>query len=442
MTTILYLLVSTALLIVIGAGLVRALSRRALSWIGSSGLAYGLGALGLTVVAIVYSMVGLPWSVVTLGVPLSAVSAFLLWRQRRREESPQNVPPLPAAAGVLGALAAGHFALTLFNSAAASVDFVLFYGVKAVTFAMTRSMAPDVLRHPLFVHGAPRYPPLMPIVEAWGVLVAGGMPWRFGPAISLFWFLASVAAVGSRLRRRIGGDEGAAVCAYWACAIAVSFTFSYSGGNAEAPLVFYLSVAGAWLLTEAPGESRWLPAILLAGAALSKQEGLLSSLAVAIGVLARDLFGKRPRPFARAIVLLGTPVAAVLLWFGYEKVAHLPVGYQPPARVSEVDLRLLPAIVPDIVRHLAAGTYGLSWALPLLCLVRRARRWTLALPALTLCAAIFGALFVTYLSPLSIDPAVAIARTLPRACQPALSLLILGAGVVWFRSTRDPCLDP
>jgi hypothetical protein len=442
LTTILYLLVSTSLLIVMGAGLARTLSRSALSRVGSSGLAYGLGALSLTAAAIVYSMIGIPWSVAALGVPLAAVSAFLLWRRRGRAESPRNLPPLRAAAGVLGALAAGYFALTLVNSAAASVDFVLIYGVKAVTFAMARSMAPDVLRHVLFVHGAPRYPPLMAIVEAWGVLVAGDMPWRFGPAISLFWFLATVAAVGSRLRRRIGADEGAAVCAYWACAIAMSFTFSYSGGNGEAPLVFYLSVAGAWLLTETPGESRFLPAVLLAGAALTKQEGLLSSLALAIGVLARDLFRKHPRPFARAIVLLGAPVAAVVLWFGYEKVAHLPVGYQPPARVSEADLRLLPAIFPDMVRHLAAGTYGLSWTLPLLCLVRRARRWTIALPALVLCAAVFGALFVTYLSPLSIDPAVAIARTLPRAAQPALSLLILGAGVVWFRPTGDPGPEP
>jgi len=105
----------------------------------------------------------------------------------------------------------------------------------------------------------------MPLVEAWGVLVADELPWRFGPLISLAWFGAAVAAIGSRLRRRLGTRFGGAAAAYWASALALSLAFSYSGGNGEAPLVYFLSVAGVWLLTESPGESRLLPACLLAG---------------------------------------------------------------------------------------------------------------------------------------------------------------------------------
>jgi hypothetical protein len=440
MTTVLYLGVSSLLLAFFGAGPARALlARHGAPVAAIAGLSYGIGALLLTLEALVFSALGVPWTVAGLSAPLLVLSVWLIWRtENGLSPSPLSSPAarsrLPramAGAVVVGLLAAGVLAVGLLNSSADSVDFVLFYGVKALLFAKARAIPPWLLSHSLFAHAAPRYPPLMPLVESWGVLLAGELPWRFRPLISLVWYVAAVAAIGSRLRRRLGAHFGGAAAAYWASALALSLAFSYSGGNGEAPLVYFLSIAGAWLLTESPGESRLLPACLLAGAALTKQEGLLAALALAAGTAVRDAVQRRPRAFARGALAAGLPVAAVLVWFGWEWISGLPVGYTPPAPVSQLDLRLLPEIAPDVFRNLDAGTRGLSWVLPIaLLLFVRPRQGRLALlPAAAAAAAIGAALLATYLSPVSIGRFDLIGRTMPRACQPVLSLLILAAAV-------------
>ena len=436
MTTFLDLVGAAFLLVLFGAGLARRLCARGISPAGLAGVAYGLGALLLTLESLALSAAEIPWTLASLALPLLAISGALFFTGSAWRDTVRPAAGLPLAAVVAGALAAAHLAFSLASSAANAVDFVLFYGVKAALFAAARGIPAAVMNHTLFVHAAPRYPPLMPIVEAWGVVVAGRMPWRFAPAVSLTWYLAAVAAVGSRLRRRLGPQGGAGVAAYWACAMALSFAWSYSGGDGEAPLVFYVAAAAAWLLTEEPGESRLLPALFLAGAALSKQEGLLAALALTAGVLLRDVIERSPRAFLRAIVPALFPVAAVIAWFGYEKLAGLPVGYRPPGPISHVDPGLLPAIVPDFLRNLDAGTFGLSWALPLAVLAASPRKFVRWIPALTLGGAVFAALLVTYASPVPIDRSVVIARTLPRACQPVLSLVILAAGVVAFGRPR------
>jgi hypothetical protein len=436
MTTFLDLVVAAFLLVLFGAGPARRLCPRGFSPWGLAGVAYGLGALLLTVESLALSAAGVPWTLASLALPLLALSGALFFAGRGSQDPLRPAGRIPLAALVAGSLAAAHLAFSLASSAGNSVDFVLFYGVKAALFAASRGIPSAVMNHLLFTHAAPRYPPLMPIVEAWGIVVAGKMPWRFAPAVTLTWYLAAVAAIGSRLRRRLGPRGGAGVAAYWACAMALSFAWSYSGGDGEAPLVFYVAAAAAWLLTEEPGESRLLPSLFLAGAALSKQEGLLAALALTAGVFLRDAMEKRPRGVVRAILPALFPVAAVFAWFGYEKLAGLPVGYRPPGAIAHMDPRLLPAILPDVLRNLDAGTFGLSWALPIVVLAANPKKFVRWIPALTVGAAILAALLATYASPVSIDRSVVIARTLPRACQPVLSLLILGAGVVAFGRDR------
>ncbi|HEY6146561.1 MAG TPA: hypothetical protein VIZ69_02650, partial [Thermoanaerobaculia bacterium] len=302
MTTFLDLVAAAFLLVLFGAGPACRLCPRGSSLAGLAGVAYGLGALLLTLESLALSAAGIPWTLATLALPLLALSGALLFAGGGLRETVRPAARLPLGALLAGTLAAMHLAFSLASSAANAVDFVLFYGVKAALFAAARGIPSAVMNHTLFVHAAPRYPPLMPIVEAWGVVVAGKMPWRFAPAISLTWYLAAVAAIGSRLRRRLGPQGGAGVAAYWACAMALSFAWSYSGGDGEAPLVFYVAAAAAWLLTEEPGESRLLPSLFLAGAALSKQEGLLAALALTLGLFLRDALERTPRAIVRAIL--------------------------------------------------------------------------------------------------------------------------------------------
>ena len=437
MITVLYLAVSAALLGVLGAGLAAGRSAGPASLLGRCGLAYGLGALALSLEATLFSILRIPWSVAGLGLPLAAASAALLWRGRTAGGDGPAVPlrstGLSAAAVGAGLLAALHLAVSFATSAANSVDFALFYGVKGVHFAKARSIDLALLGHPFFVHGAPRYPPLVPIVEAWGILVAGAMPWRFASLLSLVWFVAASAAIASRLRRRVGADEGAAVAAFWSAALAMSLAWSFSGGNAEAALVFYLAVGGAWLMTELPGDSRFVAAACLAGAAFTKQEGLLGALALAAGTLLRDRIERRPRTFVSAIPLFAAPLAAVGLWFAWEKSVGLPAGYGTPTDLARLDLAALPSAAAEMLPFLGAGTLGLSWVVPLGFLLAARRSAVRAIPGLIVAAILLAALVATYLGAGTVDRPVAIARTLPRAIQPALALVILSAGVAWFR---------
>ena len=440
MITVGYLFGSSALLVLFGLGLACHSRTGPLSFAGRCGVAYGAGALLLSAECTLFSMARIPWSVFGLGIPLVGISGWLLWTGRSRRTTDACVEALPASpwpAWIAGGLAIAFLGAALAGSYASSVDLVLFYGVKAVRFAQARSLDAALLGQFFFYHGAPWYPPLMPIIEAWGILVAGGMPWRFVPLISLVWLLAAAAAIGSRLRRRIGPDAGAAVGAFWTSALALSLAYSYSGGNAEAPLLYYVSVAGAWLLTDFPGESRLLPALCLAGAAFSKQEGLLAALALAAGTAMRDTAERRDRPLRRCLPLFAFPLAAVALWFGYQKLAGLHVGYAAPTSLSGVRLSLLSEVLPDLIRNLNAGTFGLSWIVSLAFLVASGKRALRAAPGLVPAMAVMGAVIATYIGGTTVDRPLMIIRTLPRASQTALSLLILSAGTACFIREQD-----
>ena len=149
----------------------------------------------------------------------------------------------------------------------------------------------SLLRSPLFAHAVPDYPPLVPILQAWTALFTGDFSWRLIPATSLLWVVAAAPLLLELLRERLSDDTATAVTAFWLSAISISLAHSFSGGIAEAPLVFFETLAVAALLTEEPGRppSRFLPAVLLAGAALTKVEGSVAVVLIVGGTLVRDL---------------------------------------------------------------------------------------------------------------------------------------------------------
>ena len=82
--------------------------------------------------------------------------------------------------------------------------------------------------------------------------------------------------------------------------MALSLISSFSGGNGEAPLIFFETLAGVLLLTETKPDFsvRIWAGVALAGAALTKQEGILAGVLFSLGVLARDLLERRQRRMA------------------------------------------------------------------------------------------------------------------------------------------------
>ncbi len=411
---------------------------RPLGFFARLSAAFAAGAVALTVEAVVFTLLHIRWSAAGLGLPLLVLSAFLalIW-SRRPASMPEPGPLRPGKALAAGAslaalVALGHLTASLWTTRSTSVDLVYFWGVKAVRFAQERAIDVPLLGWPYFFHAVPDYPPLVPVVAAWGNIVSGPLPWR-GPLLSsAFWLIAAIPLVLALLRRRAGDTGAVAVTAFWTVALAVSLAFSYSGGNAEAPLLFFESVAGAALLAEqkgGPAGSRFLPALALAGAVLTKVEGSVGAVLLVAGVLLRDRLERRERVLARAVALMAAPLAALALWFGFQYASHLHVGYRGHGDLFDLHFENMGPVLRSVLQNLSAGTAGLSWLFPIFVIVFLGRGRRDAIPGYLMTAGLLGFLVFDYLHDAA-DPWERIAWTLPRASQPALALLILSAGIV------------
>lgn len=406
--------------------------------------AFAAGAVLLTLEALVFSLAGLPWSVAALAV---APLGFAAYAWRKRDPAPDAGDLRSSSAAAVRALAGGALALAVLHvlvsfatSRSTSVDYLFFWGVKAVHFARARGIDVEFLKWPFFAaHGVPDYPPLLPVVQAWGVLLAGEMPWRrVGPLSSALWFLAAIPLVHALLRRRIGAGPAAAVTAFWGAALGASLSMSYSGGNAEAPLLFFETVAGVALITETRGGSagaRAIAAATLAGAVLTKVEGLAVAAFLVMGTLARDGLERRPRKLRRIAPVALAPAGAVGCWFLFQLLTGLRVGYRGHGALLGLHWEHLDRVAIEMFRNLGAGTAGLSWAFPAVLLVLFWRRIVPVLPAVAGSVGLLLFLAFDYLHDAR-DPWERIGWTLPRVSQAALSLLILAAGVAVFASPR------
>jgi len=438
-------LLSQAALVPFGAAAAFHPSVRGLGTAARIAIAYGAGAVVLTVEAVVLSALGVPWSVAILALPALAGNAVLAGRWSRRADdgpTPQALRvsrPIAATAILASACALWHLVASLFTSRATSVDYVLFWGAKAARFHAARGIDATLLASRYFLHAVPDYPPLVPVVGAWSALVAGRLHWKANLLGTALWLVAAVPVVLALLRRRMSDDEAASVAAFWTSALAISLAWSYSGGSAEAPLLFFESVAAAALLAEddeAPATSRFLPAVALAGAALTKVEGTLGAVALIGGAFWRDAAADPRRAFRRALPLAGGLASALVLWFGFQLVSRLPVGYRSHGPLLDLHWRNLGGILRDMVVDLRAGTLGLSWIVPAALFVLAGRRLRPVTPALALTGAVLLFLVFDYLHDPQ-EPWERIGWTLPRVSQPALSAWILAAGFAAARAASS-----
>ncbi len=412
--------------------------------------ALGLGYVSLTVTAVLLSTARISWSIPALALPPLAVSCalWIAWRggappARRRFRPSASAAVLALVAGGLGAL---HLIAALITAAGTSTDFLLFWGVKAARFAEARSIDAALLQWPYFSHAVPDYPPAVPVVAAWSVLWTGELSWRLMPLTTALCALAAAPLLLELLRRVSTDDHAAAVTAFWLSALCISLARSLSGGSAEAPLLFFETVAVAALLMEPPEQaaetpSQFLPALMLAGAALTKVEGSVAVLLVAAGALARDLADHNPgrrRPWAavrRTARLLVGAAAAIATWFLFQATHGLRTGFRTHGDLWSLHPRFLPEILRSLLRNLDAGTLGLSWLVPLILLVASRPRVRALLPALTVTVGILVFLVFDYLHD-DRSPSERIRWTAPRVSQPALSALILAAGVATSRKSE------
>ena len=424
-------LVATLALSILGFGAAFHPSLRRAGWAARAAAAFGAGAVLLTLGGMLLTAVGILWSVPALAaLPLifSTVGAWL-WRRRPDEPFPAEGPRRARLALLaIGGASLALLAWALLNGRATSADYLFFWGVKGARFADVRGIDVPLLGYIYFLHGVPDYPPLVPVVQAFGAMAAGKFPWRTVPVTSLLWVAAAAPLVRAFLRRRLEPGSAAAVTAFWLAAMSASLASSFSGGNAEAPLLFFESVALAALLTEGASSSRFLPALMLAGAALAKVEGSVAVILVVLGASARDALERRPDILRRTAVLLWPPAAAVGAWFAFQYHVHLRPGFRGHGGLFAFDFDHLGAILGRLPLALEAGTFGVSWALPLVLLIGARPAGYRLLPAFVLAAGLLAFLVFDYLHDRE-DPSERIGWTAPRVSQPALSSLILAAGL-------------
>jgi len=400
--------------------------------------ALACGTLALAVEAILWALLGIPWTTLTLALPLAGVSCTLalLWARTATPcQHPALGPSRPialVAAGIaLGALA--HFALAALTSLGSASDLVLFWGVKGLHFAAAGGPDPATLAGAFAAHTHPSYPPLYPVLLAWWTLLAGALPWRLVPVASSLYLAAALPLVYHLLRRACPPDLAAGVTALWATALSAALVQARSAGNAEPLLLLFVTVAVTALLTEPQPPAavpRWTAALALSGAVLTKNEGAVAAVLLVGGVMLRDRLWRR-RPAARALLgLAWPPLAAWTLWLVLRLVCGLPLTdpIREPALV--MSFAHVGTILAAASEHLGAGSRGLAWLVPLAVLAVRCRGQSLVrvVPALVLGGGLPAFLFVYYLHAVG-DPSQLIDWTFPRVTLPALSALIIAAGV-------------
>jgi hypothetical protein len=405
--------------------------------------ALALGAVTLTLTGVLLTFASISWSIPAMAAPplCASLALGLSWS---RKPAPPRRPYRPSRGVAFFAIAVTAVSLlclfwTLATAGATSVDFLYFWGAKAARFAAVRGIDTALLRWTYFGHGVPDYPPSVPILQAWGALAAGKLPWRFVPVCSLLWVAAAAPLVLALLRRRLSDDAATAVASFWIAATSITIAQSYSGGNAEAQLLFFETLAVASLLVEdedaGADASRFLPALMLAGAVLTKVEGSVAALAIAAGATLRDALERRGPLLRRALPLVLVPAACVLTWFAFQRHFGLTVGYRSHGPLFLLRAEFLPTILREELRNLDAGTFGLAWAIPIAFLLAARPDPRRLLPALALIAALFGFLTFDYMHDQG-DPSERIGWTTPRVSQSALSACILAAGLAWFGPAR------
>jgi hypothetical protein len=411
---------------------------RSWSWSGRAAAAFAVGGVVVTVESTLLTLLGVAWDPwIVFGLPI--LLAAWLARRAGHKARPARTPFRPgilaaAIAIVAGSVAIGYMAWSLATSHATSTDFLLFWGVKAVYLAKLEGVDASWLAWPFFGHAQPFYPPLVPTLDAWSILAAGRMPWRTAPLVMFFWFLAAAVLVLEISRRRLGDRGAVLLAAFWMAALSASLMASFSGGNAEAPLLLYETAAGLLLLTEGKDPSagrRLLTGLFLAGAVLTKIEGTVASSLLILGAVLGDLLARRPILRRELAALLVPPLSAGLLWWTYLRHFHVTANYSGRGRLAELHWDRLGDLVGPMLVHLRAGTLWLAWILPALALAVTIRRcWRPVLPAIVTTVGLLLFFLFIYLHETS-SQTMRISWEIPRTSQPALSLLILAAAIGW-----------
>lgn len=402
-----------------------------------AGSAFGAGALALTLHGLLLSMVGVRWTIASLALPLFAISVTAVAILLRRERvTPPAAPIRPLwLAWIIAGAGWLHYALSVISLRSTSADYVYFWGPKAVRFAAAGGIDAQLLADGYMTHLRPTYPPLVTIGYAWDILVSGGMKWHVQMLDSVIWLVAAAVVLHALLAETLE-RHATTVVAFWSVAICASAAFSYTAGNAEAPLIYFATLSGVALFRSDRG-STIFGAVMLSGCVLTKSEGRVLWIAITGGALLAQLVRRERIDLRRVAVVIAAPALAVGAWYAYLMQHGLPTHDEMrQGLLDQVDPSQAGAVAVTMLRHLDAGSHGAAWLVPAAILIVCWRRgWRNAIAPAAASFALMAVYFVNYLAekrPLE----MVMLWEVPRISQPSLSLWIVAAALAYGYAVR------
>jgi hypothetical protein len=298
---------------------------------------------------------------------LAAVAAVILGvaaLERRRFRPEARQPRLTPAAVLLAAgalLAAAAFAFGAVRTGIYGTDALATWMLKARTIFEEARIPARLFTDPGLAFSHPEYPLLVPLTLGSFALAARGWNPRALALVYVAWQLATLAAVGGALSRRLSRTAGAAGALL--AALCVPLWLPISIGTAEVPLALAIVLAGTafldWL--DRPSGSA-LARLAIAGilCAGTKQEGVAFCVVLAACLVLRR--GARFRLPAAAALLLPACASFAISRSLVAGSAHadVDVSLLRPLHWGE----LLPRL-RDVGVHLVGAEIADAWPLVL-----------------------------------------------------------------------------
>jgi hypothetical protein len=394
-------------------------------------LAGGVGAVLMSFLMTASALLGARWHVGLLIGAAMLIAAGLRAALPSAASDPavskEPVAAVGAAGHALSLVAVLTALLATASGAASSPDLVFFWGVKAQHYAAARTVDVAFLQDPfhLFMHAY--YPPLVTNLFALASIVAGRFVWT-AALLTFPLLLAAIAAgLSGILRAWLAQPAAAAFSALVVSALGYLGMEADIAGNGEMPLLFFETMAMALLLSPHGTErsTQLLAGLLLAGAAVTKVEGLPFVVAAAVLFVLRRHEGAWSA--AKRLLLLLSPTAVALIaWFAFGATRRLFLGYGGGGRFLDLHVDHVWTVVKAIGHALSSTGQGLPWLVPLAVLAAAGRLRPPALLPLGVAAALTGFLLFTYIHR-SEDPTLWISWSAARVFSPVAMLLGLAA---------------
>lgn len=374
-----------------------------------------VSVVGFVVVMCLYAVAGVRWSTITLlPIALASLGAglWLVWRGRQTTHDTDAAPDLARRSWTSLALLGLTAVLALYGLMTARMtcgDLVFFWAPKAAYFLRAGTIDLAYLANPHSFYAHSDYPPLYPLLLAWGHLPTGSVSYWSGLWVTFLCLAGIVALIWSAAKTAAIAAMGGAILSY-------TIAISYAGGGGDPLVLFFLSVAVASaVLVSDRRTAIILMAVAMTGLVLTKVEGIAVVIALA---LALPLSGWRLRDVALSIA---PAAAAIGIWLSVMSRAGLIDTYKGAGALTFTHLG---TVLSTIVKSAAFGAWWLPWIAPLAIVLlgdfRRARLPLIAF-ALTIGSTVYFYLHGEH------DPTWWIKTSAPRVLLTPLTFLLFAA---------------